>query len=63
MHCNVEFGYQFRICSRNNENHGKPLSSWPVARSPGFEYMKPHVCHYLCYLLYFQTNTDLSYKV
>jgi hypothetical protein len=27
--CNVEFGYQLSICSRTEENHGKPWSSWP----------------------------------
>jgi hypothetical protein len=31
MQCNVEFGYQLSICSRTEENHGKPWSSWPVA--------------------------------
>jgi hypothetical protein len=24
MQCNVEFGYQLSICSRTEENHGKP---------------------------------------
>jgi hypothetical protein len=31
MQCNAEFGYQLSICSRTEENHGKPWSSWPIA--------------------------------
>ena len=35
MQCNVSFGYQLSICSRNEENNGEnheePCMSWPVA--------------------------------
>jgi hypothetical protein len=33
--CNMEFGYQFSIYSRTEENHGKTWLSWPVAGTSG----------------------------
>jgi predicted ATPase len=33
--CNVEFGYQFCICSSTKENHEKSWSSWPIAGTSG----------------------------
>jgi hypothetical protein len=51
-------GYHLSICSRIEENHGKPWSSWPVAgpsgckltssQQPGFKKANPNVCAYLC---------------
>jgi hypothetical protein len=35
MQCNAEFGYQLSIRSGTKENHGKALSSWPVAGPSG----------------------------
>jgi hypothetical protein len=37
MQYNVQFGYQLSICSRIEEKHGKPCSSWPVAGPSGCE--------------------------
>jgi hypothetical protein len=31
-------GYQLSICSRIEENHGKPSSSWPVAGLSGCKF-------------------------
>jgi hypothetical protein len=42
MQCNVEFGYQLSICSRIEENHGKPWSSWSTTTDSNDLY-KPSV--------------------
>jgi hypothetical protein len=58
MQCNVEFGYQLSICSRTEENHGKPYSSLPVAgpsgckmtssQQPGAKHANPNISPCLC---------------
>jgi hypothetical protein len=58
MQCNVEFGYQLSIFSGTKENHGKPSSSWPVARpsgcklsssqQSGIKYASSNTSPYLC---------------
>jgi hypothetical protein len=35
MPCNVEFGHELSICSRTEENHGKPYSIYPDAELSG----------------------------
>jgi hypothetical protein len=59
MQCDVEFGYQLSFCSRTEENHGKPWSSWPVAgpsgckltssQETGVKYANPNIGPYLYY--------------
>jgi hypothetical protein len=56
--------YQLSICSRIEENHGKPRSSWPVAgpsgckltssQQSGIKYANPNVSPYLCVLALFE---------
>jgi hypothetical protein len=62
MQCNVEFGYQLSICSGNEENHGKPGSSWPVAgpsgckltssQQSGIKYATPNISPYVAVALF-----------
>jgi hypothetical protein len=56
--CKWNSGNQLSICSKIEENHGKPWSSWPVAgpsgckltssQQSGIKYANPNVSPYLC---------------
>jgi hypothetical protein len=57
MQCNEEFLDQLSVCSRTEENHGKPWWNWPVAGPSGYKltssqesdikYANPNICPYL----------------
>jgi hypothetical protein len=75
MRWNLEFRYQLSICSRTEENHGKPWSSCPVEgpsrceltsiQQSGIKYMNPNVSPYLCCCFIWKENLqffrDLSF--
>jgi hypothetical protein len=45
MQCNVEFGYQLSICSRTEENHGKPEKAQQNNASKFGSYIQENTRH------------------
>jgi hypothetical protein len=60
--------YRLSICSRTEENHEKPWSSWPVAgpsgckltysQQSGIKYVNPNVCPYLRCCFIWKNRTE-----
>jgi hypothetical protein len=61
MEYDVEFVYQFRICSTTEENHGKPESNWPLAGPFVTHPIKASLKNIYEFSPYLKENTTLYY--